>query len=434
MAQSKHTGRTCALLAKSGLVAAFLASPGVADAESITNLGALIGGISTNATAVSADGSVVVGGGSFDGVARAWRWSRSDGVQFLPTLGGSHTTYPYSVSANGSVAVGFSGPRAVLWTTDGQIADLGLLPQHGYGGASGVSGDGAIVVGWSTPDNNSNNRSFRWTSSGGMQDLGTLPSNANPVSSASGISANGSVIVGYSSVYNGKERAFRWTQSGGMADLGVLPVPEAFSSYALAANADGSVVVGRCNFSVPGNGCCRVEAGFRWTDSGGMQDLGSLTTAGGSFAEAWGVSDDGSIVVGASGVWGQSTVPFLWHPSTGMVSLASHLLNRGVDLAGWTLYGGISVSGNGQFVVGAGFFNGLSTAFIADIGVIPPWESPCHPADLFFDHQVNGADLGILLSQWGPANGGTISDINHDGIVNGADLGYVLNAWGPCPN
>jgi hypothetical protein len=55
-------------------------------------------------------------------------------------------------------------------------------------------------------------------------------------------------------------------------------------------------------------------------------------------------------------------------------------------------------------------------------------------ADLFFDHQVNGADLGILLSQWGPANGGTISDINHDGIVNGADLGYLLNAWGPCPN
>jgi hypothetical protein len=55
-------------------------------------------------------------------------------------------------------------------------------------------------------------------------------------------------------------------------------------------------------------------------------------------------------------------------------------------------------------------------------------------ADLFVDHQVNGADLGALLSQWGPATVNTASDLNRDGIVNGADLGYLLNAWGPCPN
>jgi hypothetical protein len=55
-------------------------------------------------------------------------------------------------------------------------------------------------------------------------------------------------------------------------------------------------------------------------------------------------------------------------------------------------------------------------------------------ADLFVDRQVNGADLGALLSQWGPANASTVSDINRDGQVNGADLGYLLNAWGPCTN
>jgi hypothetical protein len=54
--------------------------------------------------------------------------------------------------------------------------------------------------------------------------------------------------------------------------------------------------------------------------------------------------------------------------------------------------------------------------------------------DLLIDGIVNGADLGALLSQWGPANAGTISDINRDGYVNGADLGYLLNAWGPCTN
>jgi hypothetical protein len=55
-------------------------------------------------------------------------------------------------------------------------------------------------------------------------------------------------------------------------------------------------------------------------------------------------------------------------------------------------------------------------------------------ADLFVDRQINGADLGALLSQWGQAPAGTVSDINRDGQVNGADLGYLLNAWGSCTN
>jgi hypothetical protein len=50
------------------------------------------------------------------------------------------------------------------------------------------------------------------------------------------------------------------------------------------------------------------------------------------------------------------------------------------------------------------------------------------------DHQVNGADLGALLAQWGPATANTLSDLNRDGQVSGADLGILLNAWGPCPN
>ena len=56
-------------------------------------------------------------------------------------------------------------------------------------------------------------------------------------------------------------------------------------------------------------------------------------------------------------------------------------------------------------------------------------------ADLFVDHQVNGADLGALLAFWGPVNPGfPQADLNRDGLVNGADLGYLLNAWGPCTN
>lgn len=53
-------------------------------------------------------------------------------------------------------------------------------------------------------------------------------------------------------------------------------------------------------------------------------------------------------------------------------------------------------------------------------------------ADLFVDGVVNGADLGVLLSQWGTASKNAIGDINRDGAINGADLAIVLSGWGPC--
>jgi hypothetical protein len=54
--------------------------------------------------------------------------------------------------------------------------------------------------------------------------------------------------------------------------------------------------------------------------------------------------------------------------------------------------------------------------------------------DLFIDGRINGADLGALLSQWGPASATTASDLNRDGEVNGADLGCLLSNWGSCSN
>jgi hypothetical protein len=57
----------------------------------------------------------------------------------------------------------------------------------------------------------------------------------------------------------------------------------------------------------------------------------------------------------------------------------------------------------------------------------------CADADIYRDFNVNGADLGILLSQWGPNTPLTESDLNGDGVVNGADLGLLLSFWGACP-
>ena len=50
-------------------------------------------------------------------------------------------------------------------------------------------------------------------------------------------------------------------------------------------------------------------------------------------------------------------------------------------------------------------------------------------ADLNGDGVVNGADVGLLLAEWGPCSG-CPADLNGDGLVNGADFGLLLADWG----
>jgi len=60
-----------------------------------------------------------------------------------------------------------------------------------------------------------------------------------------------------------------------------------------------------------------------------------------------------------------------------------------------------------------------------------PLAAPDCAGDLNADGAIDGADLGALLSAWGPGEGAA-ADLNADGVVDGADLGALLSAWGPC--
>jgi hypothetical protein len=53
--------------------------------------------------------------------------------------------------------------------------------------------------------------------------------------------------------------------------------------------------------------------------------------------------------------------------------------------------------------------------------------------DLNSDGLVNGADLGLLIGDWGNTGGG-IGDLNGDLLCDGADLGLMIGAWGECAN
>src|SRR6266567_183925 len=93
------------------------------------------------------------------------------------------------------------------------FTSLGFLPGDNYSFATGVSGDGSVVVGTSGLQpyvGTGYYRAFRWTAGSGMVGLGHLL--GDTYSQADRVSADGSVVVGISSsTYLGPAQTFRWT-------------------------------------------------------------------------------------------------------------------------------------------------------------------------------------------------------------------------------
>jgi hypothetical protein len=58
-----------------------------------------------------------------------------------------------------------------------------------------------------------------------------------------------------------------------------------------------------------------------------------------------------------------------------------------------------------------------------------PWFRTPKPTDLNGDRTVNGADLAVLLSAWGPCPGDCPMDLDWDNFVNASDLAVLLAAW-----
>jgi hypothetical protein len=111
-----------------------------------------------------------------------------------------------------------------------------------------------------------------------------------------------------------------------------------------------------------------------------------------------------------------------------------------------TATGGGTISGDFDAITGAGEYSVQVNATNVVLTLITPPPPPClgdFVTSATFqpppDGEVDGADLAVLLGEWG-ANPGSDADIvtsatfqpPPDGVVNGADLAVLLGAWGNC--
>jgi probable HAF family extracellular repeat protein len=328
--------------------------------------------------------------------------------------------------------------HALRWTLSGGTQDLGtLLGAAGNSVAFGISDDGSTIVGWSntTPGTfPTGNHAFRWTQGGGMQDLGSLQGSSG-TSFAYAANQDGSVVVGVTDMPpNGAvtvpSHAFRWTQAGGMQDLGSLG--PGLGSIAYAVSADGSVVVGAA--AVAGGG----THAFRWTQAGGMQDLGTVN--GLRWVTATSVSGDGNVIVGyadptvaLNGSLGwtlsSNSRPFRWTQATGVQDLNTLLANGGVNMTGVTLTAALGISRRGPSIVGAGTFPDTPSGSITSY-----WAGYCDAADaaacarLANTHDFNGDGKSDIA--WRQTGGSTAAWLMNGGqVLQSGGFGVVPTNW-----
>ena len=261
----------------------------------MVDLGTL-GGTGSAATAVSANGQVIVGTSYLLGNSETRGFTYiGTTMTALPTLGGL-INVANGVSSDGTVIVGVSsdigGNCHAVKYVNSVLFDLGL------GEATAVSANGSVIAG------NSGSHAIIFTGLS-MTDIGTL---GGVFSQAWGLSADGSVIVGDSDTSGGDRHAFKYLGSA-MTDLGTLG---GAYSYARAVSANGSVIVGGSEtagapvlqLGPSGYQLLPPRHAFKYVGTT-MIDIGTL---GGTSSQADGVSADGSVIVGSSNISGDTAV------------------------------------------------------------------------------------------------------------------------------
>jgi probable HAF family extracellular repeat protein len=344
------------------LLALGMAWSAVAQTATFQGLGQMPGamrGAGSFAISISSDGSTIVGYAwvcpngqtncTSSGKTEAFRWTVAGKYQVLGDLGSSVGSMALAASARGTVVVGDAPKGTASFGAFRWTAAQGMLPLPQsmlYGNA--VTSDGSMVVG---QDN-------WWKTSGQTGIFGPFAGNPDQTQ-AFGVTGTSNAPIAVGAALKGSDvngatfHAFRWTPTGGLQDLGLTTGTE---SIAIAISADGSTVVGEARDA---SGFWRA---FRWTATTGMQDLGTL---GGPESAAFSVNQDGTVIVGRSLTSGStgSDHAFRWTVTNGIEDLRSALQSAGVHTAdNWlTVDTADGVSADGTIITGYGLNPPTST-------------------------------------------------------------------------
>jgi len=257
---------------------------------------------------------------------------------------------------------------------------------------NGLSGDGTVLTGLVYDADNE--YACYWTNGGQtltvLQPISGGPS--NPDGFATSASTDGSIVVGYTAASDGFSRAVLWTNNGAPF---VLDINEQATQGAAAeaCSADGLTIVGHLNtddgllparwsdgvltvLAHPTNGgdarACSADGikivGFVFDDSRNSHaalwdgDVDPVQLPGGDFSAAYGVSSDGSIIVGSVTGDGAGRAVY-WQDGT---------MFRFEEPPDTSNSGCTGISDDGTVAVGFGVISGVTRAMMWRNGVVTP--------------------------------------------------------------
>lgn len=285
--------------------------------------------------------------------AKPFVWSSPNGLQFLPMPGQRNTGSASALSGNASVVVGdtrqgflSSDPsRAAQWVAANSRSRYRLQQLSTpdlWSDAWDVSADGNTVVGDSGPTDAARS-AVRWVG-GNLRPLEAV----GVASTARFTSTDGSAAIGWADL-PGRRVLVRWDAAG--AAIVADPPAGATIETIHAINPSATAAAGA--LSVAGN-----WAPFVWTQAEGFVVLSELSHEGYyDRSDAYDVSDDGRVVVGALQASVQSPgdpapVGFLWVRGAGTFSVDDLVAGSGFDRL--NVFAVQSVAGNGARLLASG--------------------------------------------------------------------------------
>lgn len=312
--------------------------------------------------------------------------------QDLPVPAGWRSSDAYAVSDNGIIVGAVSatatiasvGSRPAAWLPgEGgwNFVLLPALPGDVHGAAFGVNVHGDIVGGSGGLGLGSYPRAARFTASAAYElpGIGT-PADVN----------NARVVVAGNQLLD-------------LSTMAATDIPLPPGNWQGVVSVDISEAGGICGHILGFSGCSTFPV--RWLPSTGWDFVGGCATT----TSANGINDRGDVLLYVtSGGVSANMVPEGSTPVEAMIAPSE---------VSWSVSGVSTITNDRKMLVSLRPAAGGASVLARLV--------PRGVPDLNGDGLVNGADLGLLLGEWG--TGG--ADLDGDGTTAGSDLGLLLGAW-----